>query len=149
MFVFQIYISNYNRRVYQTLVNAYKLYLFWIGLRFCMGDLSGSFIICCNLCGCSVWEFHYMLIICVWEFNFDWRLCMGFLCGYYVKNFCFNSVLVLCILFYSIWVLFGYSVWVFCWKVDWELPNYLEDKKLFLLAFTDVQTSIVKINHRE
>ena len=75
-----------------------------------MGDLSGSFIICCNLCGSSVWGFHCMLIICVWEFNFDWRLCMGFLCGYYVKNFCFNSVLVLCILFE---LNFGF-IWIFC-----------------------------------
>ena len=142
MFVFQIYILNYNRRVYQTLVNAYKLYLFWIGLRFCMGDLSGSFIICCNLCGCSVWEFHYMLIICVgilcgslilfgdsvWAFCvvIMWRIFVSIL--YWFCVFCLNSILVL----------FGYSVWVFCWKVDWELPNYLEDKKLCLLAFTDV-----------
>ena len=110
MFVFQIYISNYNRRIYQTLVNTYKSYLLWIGLKFCMGDLCGSFIMCCNLYGCSVWEFHYMLMICVWEFNFDWRLCMGILCGYYVKNFCFNSVLVLCILFE---LNFGFN-WIFC-----------------------------------
>ena len=87
MFVFQIYISNYNRRIYQTLVNTYKSYLLWIGLKFCMGDLCGSLL--------------YVVI------------CLGVLYGNFIK--CWWYVLVFCVgVLFCLDTLYVHSMWLFC-----------------------------------